>query len=121
MAAATSAATTSSSHVGRARGEQHPGDVGGLLRAVDPGEERAEADRGEQREPDRGAAGPARLGVGDGASRAASTTPPHASTIPATCSAPGRSPDASPASTGIATPVAEIGATMLIVPIASAR
>ena len=57
----------------------------------------------------------------DGGSRAASTTPPQASTMPATCSAPGRSPDARPTSTGIATPVAEIGATMLIVPIASAR
>ena len=41
--------------------------------------------------------------------------------MPATCSAPGRSPESSPTNTGIATPVAEIGATTLIVPIASAR
>ncbi len=41
--------------------------------------------------------------------------------MPAICSAPGRSPETSPTSTGIDTPVAEIGATMLIVPIASAR
>ena len=56
-----------------------------------------------------------------GGSRAASTTPPAASTIPASWSAPGRSPESRPASTGIATPVAEIGATTLIVPIESAR
>ena len=56
-----------------------------------------------------------------GAERDASTTPAPASTMPASCSAPGRSPDASPTSTGMTTPVAEIGATMLIVPIASAR
>ncbi len=41
--------------------------------------------------------------------------------MPATCNAAGRSPENSPTSTGIETPVAEIGATMLIVPIASAR
>ena len=56
-----------------------------------------------------------------GAEREASTTPPAASTMPASCSVPGRSPEASPASTGMTTPVAEIGATMLIVPIESAR
>ncbi len=56
-----------------------------------------------------------------GAAREASTTPPAASTMPASWSVPGRSPDVSPTSTGITTPVAEIGATMLIVPIASAR
>ena len=47
--------------------------------------------------------------------------PTQASTMPATWSAPGRSPPSSPTNTGIATPVAEIGATTLIVPIASAR
>ena len=41
--------------------------------------------------------------------------------IPASCSADGRSPEPSPTSTGIAVPVAEIGATTLIVPIVSAR
>ena len=56
-----------------------------------------------------------------GASLDARMTPAHASPMPATCSAPGRSPDASPTSTGIETPVAEIGATTLIVPIESAR
>ena len=41
--------------------------------------------------------------------------------MPATCSVLGRSPSASPTSTGTAAAVAEIGATTLIVPIASAR
>ena len=41
--------------------------------------------------------------------------------MPAICSALGRSPSASPTSTGTAAAVAEIGATTLIVPIASAR
>ena len=41
--------------------------------------------------------------------------------MPTSWSAAGRSPEASPTSTGIETPVAEIGATMLIVPIESAR
>ena len=56
-----------------------------------------------------------------GASRAASTTPQQASTMPAICRVPGRSPETSPTTTGIETPVAEIGATTLIVPIESAR
>ena len=54
-------------------------------------------------------------------SRAASMTPISASAMPATCTARGRSPETSPTSTGTAAPVAETGATMLIVPIASAR
>jgi hypothetical protein len=41
--------------------------------------------------------------------------------MPASWTALGRSPDSRPARTGIATPVAEIGATTLIVPIESAR
>ncbi len=44
-----------------------------------------------------------------------------AATIPSSCSAAGRSPPAIPTTTGTATPVAEIGATMLMLPIASAR
>jgi hypothetical protein len=43
-----------------------------------------------------------------------------ASAIPTSCTVRGRSPDASPTSTGITAPVAESGATTLIVPIASA-
>jgi hypothetical protein len=56
----------------------------------------------------------------EGASRAASTTPRPASAIPAIWSADGSSPEVSPTSTGMIVPVAEIGATMLIVPIVSA-
>ena len=74
-----------------------------------------------QREPDRGPVGAILRGVGFLASREASMTPSIASAIPASCTIRGRSPDASPTSTGIAAPVAESGATMLIVPIASAR
>ncbi len=44
-----------------------------------------------------------------------------AATMPTNCSAAGRSPPAIPTITGTATPVAAIGATMLIVPIESAR
>ena len=55
------------------------------------------------------------------ASREASTTPTAAAAMPASWSVPGCSPDASPTITGTAEPVAEIGATMLMVPIASAR
>ena len=55
-----------------------------------------------------------------GASREASTIPTTASARPAERRAPGSSPPMSPTITGSATPVAEIGATMLIVPIDSA-
>ena len=55
------------------------------------------------------------------ASRAASMTPTRASAMPAICTARGRSPDTSPTTTGTAAPVADSGATMLIVPIDSAR
>ena len=54
-------------------------------------------------------------------SRLASTTPTTAVAMPTTCSAAGRSPLASPTITGTTTPVAEIGATIDIVPIARAR
>ena len=60
-------------------------------------------------------------GAASAGSRAASTMPAIATTMPATWIAPGRSPVASPTSTGTAAPVAETGATMLIVPIASPR
>ena len=53
-------------------------------------------------------------------SREARTTPTTAAAIPTACAALGRSPVATPTITGSAAPVAEIGATMLIVPIASA-
>ena len=56
-----------------------------------------------------------------GGSRAASMIPAIATTMPATWSVAGRSPEASPTSTGTAAPAAETGATMLIVPIASPR
>ena len=51
----------------------------------------------------------------------ASITPVSAATIPSHCSAPGRSPSNTPHSTGTIALVATIGATMLIVPTASAR
>ena len=51
----------------------------------------------------------------------ASATPTSAATIPIHCSVPGRSPSRTPASTGTIALVATIGATMLIVPTASAR
>ena len=54
-------------------------------------------------------------------SREARITPPSAIAMPAICSELGRSPSTSPTSTGTAAAVAEIGATTLIVPIASAR
>ncbi len=54
-------------------------------------------------------------------SREASTTPTDAATIPASWIAAGRSPPAIPTATGTTTPVAEIGATMLMLPTASAR
>ena len=54
-------------------------------------------------------------------SREASTTPTTAATRPTERSSPGSSPVARPTSTGSATPVEATGATMLIVPIASAR
>ena len=54
-------------------------------------------------------------------SRAASTMPTIASAIPTIWIVPGRSPEATPTSTGTAAPVADTGATMLIVPIASPR
>jgi hypothetical protein len=47
--------------------------------------------------------------------------PAIASAIPSTWIVPGRSPEATPTSTGTTAPVAETGATMLIVPIASPR
>ena len=61
------------------------------------------------------------LGAASAGSRAASTIPAIATRMPASCSAPGRSPLARPTSTGTAAPVAETGATMLIVPIARPR
>ena len=52
----------------------------------------------------------------------ASATPASAATTPTHCSVPGRSPSSStPAATGTIAQVATIGATMLIVPSASAR
>ena len=54
-------------------------------------------------------------------SREASTTPASAATIPADCTGEGRSPQARPASTGMAALVASTGAAMLIEPIVSAR
>ena len=54
-------------------------------------------------------------------SRDASTTPATASASPTDRTSPGLSPSSTPISTGSATPVEAIGATMLIVPIASAR
>ena len=58
---------------------------------------------------------------GSDASRPAKMTPAIASTIPPIWSVLGRSPDASPTTTGMTVPVADTGATMLIVPMASAR
>ena len=54
-------------------------------------------------------------------SREASTIPATASTRPTDRTSPGLSPSSTPTSTGSATPVEAIGATMLIVPIASPR
>ena len=54
-------------------------------------------------------------------SRDAAITPAMASSSPSQTTAPGRSPSATPTATGSAAPVAEIGATMLIVPAASAE
>ena len=51
----------------------------------------------------------------------ARTTPRIAAPIPATCSAPGRSPSATPTTSGTNTPRAAIGDTTPIVPIARAR
>ena len=51
----------------------------------------------------------------------ASATPESAATIPIHCRVSGRSPSKTPASTGTIALVATIGATMLIVPSASAR
>ena len=48
-------------------------------------------------------------------------TPAIASAKPASCQPLGRSPVASPTTTGSAAPVAAIGMTMLIVPMLSAR
>ena len=53
--------------------------------------------------------------------REASTTPTTAASRPIERRSLGWSPVASPTSTGSETPVAATGATMLIVPIASAR
>ena len=50
----------------------------------------------------------------------ASTTPATATTMPTSCETAGRSPWASPASTGTTTPSAAIGETTPIVPAASA-
>ena len=51
----------------------------------------------------------------------ASITPSSASPIPTSAATPGLSPRASPTTTGSAAPVAETGATMLILPIAMPR
>ena len=56
-----------------------------------------------------------------GSSREANTTPVTARTIPVTWSTPGRSPVATPATTGITAAVAEMGATTDIEPTASPR
>ena len=92
----------------RARDHDHPRHLGGGRGAVDADEERPEAQRRHQREPDRGAAGrrgARRRGPPPGShSREARITPASAAAIPAICSAPGRSPSASPTSTGTAAP-----------------
>jgi hypothetical protein len=54
-------------------------------------------------------------------SRDATPTPTSASTIPATCSVPGRSPEATPTANGITAATAEIGATIPIAPTAIPR
>ena len=51
----------------------------------------------------------------------ASTTPTRAMPIPATCRAAGRSPSATPTTSGTSTPRAAIGETTPMVPIARAR
>ena len=59
--------------------------------------------------------------VDSSSSREASTIPTTASASPSEPATPGSSPPIRPAITGTATPVAAIGATMLIVPIARPR
>jgi len=98
--------------VGCASGQQRPQDVG-IGGAVQAHEEPAEAQRGDQRQLDARPSGVS--------SRRASTTPTAAAAMPASCSPPGLSPVARPTMTGTAAPVAEIGATMLIVPSERAR
>ena len=101
--------------------EQHPGDVGGLLGPVDPGEERAEPDRRDERQQDRGAAGAAaRLVLARRLARREHDAA-RRQRDPGELERSGALAREQAGSTGIATPVAEIGATTLIVPIESAR
>ena len=115
-AAASDRDRTATPTTGARAGEDRPRHAL-VRRAVDEDEVEAEADRGEQRQAHSGRACAAAL------RRLARDEhdPRERDTIPTICSALGRSPVATPTTTGIAAETAEIGATTPIAPTAIPR